>query len=194
MKVDFHELLEYDIGGGWGTDAAEPGSSSIGHVIRGTDIPRVAFGDLSTVPLRFHKASNLASRILQPGDIVFEVSGGSKGQPVGRALQITDGLLANFEHDVICASFCKFIRVDPEVAHPGYVFRVLQAAYAGGQLNAYQVQSTGITNFKWKPFLQHFAVELPTRAVQERTAALLDAFDALITNNLRRVEVLDEMA
>ncbi|MCK6096333.1 restriction endonuclease subunit S [Micrococcus sp. EYE_162] len=113
---------------------------------------------------------------------------------MGRALQITERLLSSFDNDVMCASFCKLIRVDPAIADPGFVFRVLQAAYADGKLDAYQVQSTGITNFKWKPFLKHFDVYLPDRDVQERVAAALDVFDDLIENNRRRVEILEEMA
>lgn len=192
--TSFRDLVSYDIGGGWGTAEAEPGSSSIGFVIRGTDIPRVATGDVSTVPLRFHKASNLGSRVLAPGDIVFEVSGGSSGQPVGRALQITDKILGKFDEPVMCASFCKLVRIDPTRAIPGYIFRLLQAAYADGGLDTYQVQSTGITNFKWKPFLDHFEVDLPTRYEQQQVASILDVFDDLIENNRRRVEVLEEMA
>lgn len=194
MNTRFQDVVSYDIGGGWGTDIAQPGSESPGYVIRGTDIPRVAVGDVSTVPLRFHKDSNLASRKLQSGDIVFEVSGGSKGQPVGRALQITDKVLRKFDEPVMCASFCKLIRLDPGRAFPGYVFRVLQAAYADGGLDSFQVQSTGITNFKWKPFLQHFKIELPDPKVQRRVASVLDSFDDLIENNRRRVTVLEEMA
>lgn len=190
----FEELVEFNIGGGWGTDVAQSDSSLIGYVIRGTDIPRVAVGDTSTVPLRFHRASNLAPRVLRRGDIVFEVSGGSKGQPVGRALQITNGVLAKFDEPVICASFCKLVRVDPASAEPGYIFRVLQAAYSDGRLDAYQVQSTGITNFTWKPFLEHFQVALPSRDSQETIACVLDLFDDLIENNRRRVQVLEEMA
>ncbi|MGB4918329.1 MAG: restriction endonuclease subunit S [Propionicimonas sp.] len=194
MSTVFGDLVEYAIGGGWGTEEAEPDSSSIGYVIRGTDIPRVAVGDVSKVPLRYHKATNLASRVLKPGDVVLEVSGGSKGQPVGRALKITDNILAKFQGDVICASFCKLVRIDPTKAEPGYVFRLLQAAYADGRLARYQVQSTGITNFKWKAFLEHFEVDLPARKSQQQIAAILDVFDELVENNRRRVEVLEEMA
>lgn len=194
MTLAFKDLVAFDIGGGWGYDVCQFEHESIGYVIRGTDIPRVAVGDVSTVPLRFHKASNLASRKLQPGDIVFEVSGGSKGQPVGRALQITDKVLGKFDEPVMCASFCKLIRPDPGRAFPGYVFRVLQAAYADGGLDSFQVQSTGITNFKWKPFLEHFKIELPDPGVQRRVASVLDSFDDLIENNLRRVEVLEDIA
>lgn len=194
MTTAFGDLVAYDIGGGWGTDEAEPDSTSIGYVIRGTDIPRVALGDVSTVPLRFHKTSNLASRILEAGDIVFEVSGGSRGQPVGRALHVTEAMLAKFDEPVMCASFCKLIRLRSKEVLPGYVFRVLQAAYADGRLDRFQVQSTGITNFKWKAFLEHFQVELPERHVQERVVSILNVIDELIENNRRRVGMLEEMA
>jgi len=190
----FGDLVDYAIGGGWGTETEEPGSSNLAYVIRGTDIPRAMRGDMSTVPLRFHAESNLRSRELQAEDIVFEVSGGSKGQPVGRALLVTDRLLDQFDEPVICASFCKLMRIDRDAADPGFVFRILQAAYADGRLDTFQVQSTGITNFKWKPFLQHFRVDLPDRVVQTGVAAVLEDFDQLIENNRRRVELLEEMA
>ncbi|EGV13982.1 hypothetical protein HMPREF9058_1469 [Actinomyces sp. oral taxon 175 str. F0384] len=146
------------------------------------------------MPLRFHKSSNLASRSLQAGDIVFEVSGGSKGQPVGRALYVTDELLARFDHPVMCASFCKLVRIDPELAVPAYVFRDLQLGYRDGRLESFQVQSTGITNFKWKPFLEHFDVSLPPVGIQRRVAEVLTSMDDLIEKNWRRIEVLEEMA
>lgn len=194
MTVRFGGIVSHHIGGGWGTETPNPASDTPAYVIRGTDIPRVAVGDLSSVPLRFHKSSNLASRSLQAGDIVFEVSGGSKGQPVGRALYVTDELLARFDHPVMCASFCKLVRIDPELAVPAYVFRDLQLGYRDGRLETFQVQSTGITNFKWKPFLEHFHVSLPPVRVQCRVAEVLTSMDDLIQKNWRRIEVLEEMA
>ncbi|WP_139018911.1 restriction endonuclease subunit S [Actinomyces sp. oral taxon 175] len=194
MTVRFGGIVSHHIGGGWGTETPNPTSDTPAYVIRGTDIPRVAVGDLRSVPLRFHKSSNLASRSLQAGDIVFEVSGGSKGQPVGRALYVTDELLARFDHPVMCASFCKLVRIDPELAVPAYVFRDLQLGYRDGRLESFQVQSTGITNFKWKPFLEHFDVSLPPVGIQRRVAEVLTSMDDLIEKNWRRIEVLEEMA
>lgn len=190
----FGTLVDYEIGGGWGSENEVPGSTDLAYVIRGTDIPRVISGDVSTVPLRFHAPSNLRSRELRRNDIVFEVSGGSKGQPVGRALLISDKLLSQFDKPVMCASFCKLIRIDAGVADPGFVFRLLQAAYVDGRLDAFQVQSTGITNFKWKPFLQHFQTNLPTRAAQAGVVAILGVLDELIANNRRRTELLESIA
>lgn len=192
--IRFADLIAYEIGGGWGEEAATDASPDGAFVVRGTDIPRALVGDVSTVPYRFHKTSNLRSRALRPLDIVFEVSGGSKGQPVGRALLVSQRLLDKLGAPTMCASFCKLIRLDPQTCDPRFVFRRLQHEYATGGLDSFQVQSTGITNFRWKPFLDQFEVVLPPRSVQERVADVLEAIDDLIENNRRRVELLEEMA
>lgn len=192
--IRFADLIAHEIGGGWGEETATDASPDAAFVIRGTDIPRALVGDVSTVPYRFHKTSNLRSRALRPLDIVFEVSGGSKGQPVGRALLVSQRLLDTLGAPTMCASFCKLIRLDPQACDPRFVFRRLQLEYVTGGLHAFQVQSTGITNFRWKPFLDQFEIVLPPRSVQERVADVLEAIDDLIENNRRRVEVLEEMA
>lgn len=192
--IRFADLIQHEIGGGWGEETATDGSPDAAFVIRGTDIPKALVGDVSTVPYRFHKTSNLRSRTLRPLDIVFEVSGGSKGQPVGRALLVSQRLLDTLSEPAMCASFCKLIRLDPNACDPRFVFRRLQYEYASGGLDAFQVQSTGITNFRWKPFLDQFEISLPPRSDQERVAEVLGSIDDLIENNRRRVEVLEEMA
>lgn len=192
--VRFADLIEHEIGGGWGDDEPTSVTTDGAFVIRGTDIPRALLGDVSAVPFRFHKPSNLRPRTLQHNDLVFEVSGGSKGQPVGRALLVNQRLLDRVGGPAMCASFCKLIRLDPELSNPRYVFRRLQLAYYSGELDAFQVQSTGITNFQWKPFLERFGLSLPDPKTQARVADILDTFDELINNNRRRVELLEEMA
>jgi len=194
MSVAIGELIAHEIGGGWGQRAPSDDEYESAAVIRGTDLPRVALGDTGTVPRRFHRPSALTSRLLRPNDIVFEVSGGSKDQPVGRALLISRRVLDALDDRAICASFCKLVRIDEHLAEPSFIYRRLQAAYADGTLGAYHVQSTGITNFKWKPFLADFEVDLPDRAIQQRVGAILGAIDDLIENNRRRIALLERMA
>lgn len=189
----FSEVLKDHIGGGWGTEQEEPGSEEPGYVIRGTDIPRVAQSDVTTVPFRFHRESNLQARKLRPGDIVFEVSGGSKGQPVGRSLLVRQSLLDEFDAPTICASFCKLVRVNPTLAEPSILIRLLQDAYTTGQLDSYQVQSTGITNFRWKPFLEHFKVALPPEQLQKELVQSFERLDELIANCGRRIGALTQI-
>jgi type I restriction enzyme S subunit len=109
------DCLAFYIGGGWGVEDYKEGFTEPAFVIRGTDIPDAKKGEIKGVPFRYHKESNLASRIMKAGDIVFEVSGGSKGQPVGRSLLITEKMLQQFGKPVMCASFCKMLRSNEKV-------------------------------------------------------------------------------
>jgi type I restriction enzyme S subunit len=154
----------------------------------------VAVGEMEKVPRRFHRPSALSKRLLRENDIVFEVSGGSKDQPVGRSMLVSQQVLDALDNRAICASFCKLIRIDPDLADPRFVFRVLQLAYVDGTLDRFYVQSTGITNFKWKPFLADYLVDLPSGETQSRVADVLSAFDDLIENNRRRIALLERMA
>ena len=161
-------LLIGHIGGGWGKDIEEERHTERAWVIRGTDIPSARYCDFSKVPYRYHTASNLRSRRLKPGDIVFEVSGGSKGQPLGRALYVSAELLAAFGGDsVICASFCKRIQPDTEKYASELLYLSFLEAYESGEIEQFQVQSTGISNFKWSDYISQVNRCVPPIALQE---------------------------
>lgn len=163
------DLLEFHIGGGWGNDVADDKHSEPAFVIRGTDLPDARLCDRKAVPFRYHAPSNIKTRRLQSGDLVFEVSGGSKGQPVGRALLVSERLLGVFDgNDVICASFCKLLRTRSAVLLPELLLFHLLEIYDNGRINTYQVQSTGITNFKFAPFLEQEKVPVPPPELQSR--------------------------
>jgi type I restriction enzyme S subunit len=187
-------LIQHEIGGGWGQAEPTEQEREPAAVIRGTDLPRVAVGETENVPRRFHRSSALSKRLLRENDIVFEVSGGSKDQPVGRSMLVSQRVLDALDNRAICASFCKLIRIDPNLADPRFVFRVLQLAYVDGTLDRFYVQSTGITNFKWKTFLADYLVDLPSVETQSRVAGVLGAFDDLIENNHRRIALIEQMA
>ena len=149
--VPIQDALEYYIGGGWGEEAYSGEFSNPAYVIRGTDIPENRKGNTTTVPFRFHKKSNLASRKLNSGDIVFEVSGGSKTSPVGRSLLINETLLYYFKADVMCASFCKLIRPNKKITSE-YLYLFLIESFYNGALKPYEKPSaSNIINFAfWK--------------------------------------------
>lgn len=186
------ELLEHHIGGGWGQEEPTPAESDLAPVIRGTDIPKVRLLDTEDCPRRFHKASSLPQRVLQPGDIVFEVSGGSKDQPVGRSLLVSSPLLRALGGKTICASFCKLLRSDSSVLIPEIFYLHLRHLYDSGGISEYQVQSTGISNFKFKPFLEMHRFIVPPPEVQESFRAVVQPlfemvdFLGLESKNLQR--------
>ena len=194
LSVSLRDVIDRYIGGGWGKDSESETHPSPAFVIRGTDFSAVSLGGRGSVPLRFHSPSNLKSRRLQDGDIIFEVSGGSRDQPVGRSLLITDQVLGRFDSEVMCASFCKMIRPNHDVVDSSFLFYFLQAIYADRTISQFQVQSTGIINFQFEAFLDEQHIDLPSMEFQRCIGQVLADFDELIENNSRRIEILEEIA
>ncbi|WP_022944237.1 restriction endonuclease subunit S [Pseudoalteromonas ruthenica] len=184
----FREIVSYYIGGGWGEEYQTPTFSDSAYVIRGTDIPKLASGDYSNQVQRFHKPSNLESRKLEENDFVFEVSGGSKDQLLGRNLMVSRGLLDLLDNSVMCASFCKQIRFDSELVSPIFMKYFLKLYYECELVGIYQVQSTGISNYQFESFLSFQTIILPDSDLQKEfeklVKPLIEQQDKLALENL----------
>lgn len=161
------DLLDHHIGGGWGEETQSDEFPVAAYVIRGTDIPDVRTSSLGRAPLRFHKESNFRSRKLLPRDIVFEVSGGSKDQPVGRSVFLGNKLFSTTDQPLICASFCRLIRANRSLIAPELLQLHFERIYENREIMKYQTQSTGITNFKFAVFLEKEHVLVPPTKVQD---------------------------
>lgn len=177
--IPFGSLLESTIGGDWGKDTPEDDHSEVVSIIRGTDFPDVSSGGIGKVPTRYTTAKKLASRQLQAGDIVLEISGGSPTQPTGRSIFISEAILERFGNAVVCASFCR--RFQPKSRDLGVLaFMHLQHLYAAGGTWEYQNQSTGIANFQTTRFLESEMVVVPS-------AVLLRVFVAQANSLLKKM-------
>lgn len=160
--IQMQDVFDYYVGGGWGQENMSNDFSEEASVIRGADFPKVCQYDISTCPRRFHKKSNYRSRQLEDGDIVMEISGGTSEQPVGRTILVTQSLIDRFDNGkVICASFCKLIRLRKNVISPFFFYYWMKFLYDTRIINRFQLQSTGIINFKFEPFLRKGDVMLP---------------------------------
>ncbi len=157
----FGKLLCHTIGGDWGSDIPDDKNEVKVAIIRGTDIPDIQSGIGSRVPIRYTSKKKLETRKLQDGDIVLEVSGGSKDQPTGRAIYVTDEVLSQFDCPVEPASFCRLLR--PSAREVGVLLgQQLIYIYAQGKTWEYQNQSTGIANFQTTHFLESELVAVPS--------------------------------
>lgn len=154
------DLISFDIGGGWGKDRPEENYLDKAYVIRGTDIPDMKYGNINYELLRYHKKSNLKNRRLKEHDIIFEASGGSANQHLGRTYYVTNEILSMYDEDVICASFCKLIRFDNKYLS-WFFNNYLKCAYDLGALSTFEVQSTGISNFRFRNFKKHHKILIP---------------------------------
>lgn len=190
------ELLSYHIGGGWGQEEESSQYPTPAYVIRGTDIPEARYGNVDKCPFRFHAISNFKSRKLEVGDIIFELSGGSKEQLLGRTLLISQYLINLFNEDIICASLCKLIRSNREIIFSELLYLHFLKIYSNGRIGQYQVQSTGISNFKFSVFLENELVIVPNFQYQTKFMKLVTPMFDLIQNlgvknaNLRRTRDL----
>ena len=159
--VPFGQLLSHTIGGDWGSDVADENNDTRVAIIRGTDIPDLQSNANSRVPVRYTSQKKLAGRKLEDGDLLLEVSGGSKDQPTGRSLYLSGALLSQFDCPVEPASFCRLLRpVNKEVGM--LLAQHLTYIYAQGKTWEYQNQSTGIANFQTTHFLETELVACPT--------------------------------
>ncbi len=179
-SLNLGSCFGHEIGGGWGEDDLSDEFSKRAYVIRGTDMDGLTSGCFSGVPMRFHKASNLSSRKLQHGDIIFEVSGGSQNEGVAKTSLITDSLLALFDGDVMCASFCKLARPTEE-SLSGFLFHFLRFLRKTKATEVFEIRSaSNIVNYNWTAFLKFQKVKIPSKELLE----LFDQKNSTVHNQI----------
>ena len=192
------ELVVHALGGEWGEsceDGIPPGWVQV-SVLRGTEFKGWDEDKGSTAAERVIKRSSLEKRQLRAGDLVIEISGGGPEQPVGRCLLIDEEVLRTARSPLICANFCRQVRLHPEV-DPAYVALVLQHRYERGDFNAWQSQTTNIRNLDFQAFLSGVSLPLPPLAEQRRIVARVEELSseerrarravAKLAGNLRRL-------
>lgn len=189
-NVPLRNMISFDIGGGWGEESIKEKSENPAYVIRGTDLYGITHGDMSSIPFRYHTESNLSSRILQDGDIVFEVSGGSKTEGVARTLLIRNEMLESYGSPVICASFCKLLRVT-ELLYSQYVYDTFQFLRSSGKTVEFDKKSaSSIVNYRWKDFLAQQNILVPPRSILDTYNCLAESFYYQIINHSKQIESL----
>ena len=168
QKYHLKEVIDYEIGGGWGEELPTDRYDCAAYVIRGTDLFDITHGNTLGIPFRYHSRSNLLARMLADGDIVFEVSGGSKTEGVARTALIRSSMLALWEKPAICASFCKLIR-PVETRYSQFIFDTLQYMRFSGKTTEYDKRSaSSIVNYRWKDFLSKETIVFPSDKVLKK--------------------------
>jgi type I restriction enzyme S subunit len=149
--------------------------------LRITDIgpPQI---DWASVPYCEIDEKNLAKFSLEIDDIVIARTGAT----VGYAKLIRDNEPSVF------ASYLVRIRVDPEKADPGYVGRIVESeVYKRFVLSRVGGAAQPNANAK---VLSSFRLPIPEKTTQCHIASILSAYDDLIENNRRRIQLLEQAA
>ena len=161
---------------------ASASESPIGpHFLRITDIvpPQIEW---ASVPYCEIEEKDKERFSLSPGDIVVARTGAT----VGYAKLIRD------EHDAVFASYLVRIRIDPEIADPGYVGRIVESDVYKKYVMS-RVGGAAQPNASAK-VLSAFRLPILDRKIQMRVAEVLSTYDNLIENNRRRIQLLEQAA
>jgi type I restriction enzyme S subunit len=173
--------------GVWGEEA-DGGDDDI-LCVRVADFDRTSLRvSLANPTQRRVTAREREDRLVRPGDLLIEKSGGGEKQPVGAVVL--------FEHPVaaVCSNFVARMRLAGGMV-PGYWLYVHAAAYTVrltvGSIN----QTSGIQNLdQWRYFEER--APFPPASEQVAIAAFLDRetarIDALIQEQQRLIELLKE--
>ncbi len=181
-EVNLGSIIGHEIGGGWGAEEQSEEFSEPAYVIRGTDIDELPNGKIEKVPFRYHKKSNLASRKLQDGDIIFEVSGGSSYEGVAKTLLITVELLKQFDNAVMPASFCKLVRPN-ERKYSHFLFLFLRFLRKIKGTEVFEIRSaSNIVNYNWTAFLKFQKIKKPSDKELEKLNRIVEPIYKQIYN------------
>jgi type I restriction enzyme S subunit len=177
----------------WALNGGPFGSKLVQRDYVESGVPVIRGGNLST-DARFdanefvfvtpEKADELLPNNAHPGDLVFTQRG-----TLGQIGIVPDAL--PFSRYVISQSQMK-LTVDRQKADPRYVYYVFKSSQTVQRIHN-QAFSSGVPHINLE-ILREFEIELPTLPVQKRIASLLSAYDDLIENNTRRINILEEMA
>ena len=154
-------------------------------VVRGVNLPDDrSFFDDEFVFVRDDKADELLPNNAFPGDVVF-TQRGTLGQ-VGLIPQD-----ARFPRYVISQSRMK-LTTDPRKADAKFVYYFFRAPTTA-QMVKNQALTSGVPHINLE-ILKNFEIPLPPLEIQRQIVGVLSTYDALIENNRRRMELLEEAA
>jgi len=162
--IKLGHLLDIADSGIWGIEDQVNGVS----ILRSTNFNNDGSLDFTNLTLRDISESDRRLKLLSPGDILLERSGGGPKQPVGRVCFFSD-----FSKKYYFNNFCQRFRVINSECFPKYLFWYLYFFHLSGQTLSYQTQTIGIRNLEYKNYIQQL-IPLPLLNEQKRISAILD--------------------
>jgi hypothetical protein len=192
-EVEVFQVIKEIIGGEWGSEDFKKGHVKC-KVIRGTDFPNIPLYNLVKLPTRFIKQEKVNDKKLIPGDLLVEMSGGSKGQPTGRCVFVSEYFLQFYDMPVLYSNFCKCIRVNRDIIEPYWFYLYWMTAQREGLTTKYENQPSGIRNFQLDEYIASELILLPPiesqREITKNFNVMYEAEQLanLTSNKLKKIE------
>ena len=186
----FSHFIRATVGGDWGKETPTGNYTQEVSCIRGTDIPSLNAGSISSAPTRYILPKNFLAKKIKADDLVIEISGGSPVQATGRIALVPQQVL-NYRGDkLICSNFCRVVTVDN--IYLQYFLQHWLYLYRCGRMFDYENSSTGLKNFDFSSFVEKEPILIPPKElVQSFNRAVLPLYRQLFTNGFE-IEALQE--
>ncbi len=168
--------------GDWGTEESENEDDIRVNCFRGADFPCITKEYKVTAPIRYIKSGNI-NRLLEDGDLVTEISGGSPTQSTGRIGYINGKFLKRFESVMTCSNFCKSFSV-VDKRYQFWLYQTWNMLYENGAMFNFESKTTGIKNFMFDDFVASVNVPCPDIELLERYQTICELIYGTIQENL----------
>jgi len=187
----FSEWIKNDKSGDWGMEKIEGNYTQKVYCIRGADINGLnGTGNLKS-PERYILEKNL-HKILDPADLIVEISGGSPTQSTGRLAYITEGTLERFDAPIICSNFCKAVTLKNKKLLYNFVYH-WKSIYDAGVLFGYEGKTSGIKNLLFDSFVSSHYTVVPNDIIAEKFFDFMEPIQSKKQKNLLENQKLTEL-
>lgn len=184
-------FISSDKSGDWGKENPEGNYVIKVECIRGADVNGInGKGEINT-PVRFILEKNI-DKILQPADLVIEISGGSPTQSTGRLACITNDVLGRFQNPLICSNFCKAVSLRSE-NYLFYFTHTWNKAYDNGVFFGFEGKTSGIKNFLFESLVSSYNVVIPAEKQLMAFQAQATLIEKLRQKNLKQNQELAKL-
>lgn len=179
-SVDY--WIQNDKNGDWGKEKVERNYDLRVSCIRGADLNGLnGNGELKS-PVRYILEKN-RHKILEHGDLVIEISGGSPTQSTGRLGYIINETFERFKEPIICSNFCKAITLKEESNLFNFVYE-WRRLYDAGIFFGYEGKTSGIKNFLFESFVSKHKIVIPPSELTEQFYEKVLSLHSKIQKNL----------
>lgn len=177
--------------GDWGAEEKTNDDDIKVNCFRGADFPCITDSYTLTAPVRYIKSKN-SDRILEDGDLVIEISGGSPTQATGRIGYISKEFLTRTENVMNCSNFCRAI-TPLNKRYQYWLYQTWKLFYDKGVMFNYESKTTGIKNLLFDEFVNNVYVASPDEEILEKYQSICEMYYDAIQKNLRQNQELDSM-
>lgn len=191
-EVDtFSTWIKNDKSGDWGKESKQGNYINKVSCIRGADLNGINGKGIVKSPTRFVLEKN-SHKLLEVGDFIIEISGGSPTQSTGRMAFITKETLERFENPLICSNFCKAVTLKEEKALYNFAYE-WNRLYDAGVLFGWEGKTSGIKNLLFESFVTNYKVAIPNSKIMELFYNKAKPIHAKIQKNLQENLKLSEL-